>query len=323
MKRRKFLRIAALTPVAAAMLSPIDLAKAQIPPGRPPQGAPQGGFPPRNQGPSEYVPTGPGIKVRFMGTGSADWRGQPINGEYRRNASILVDGKVIFDLTKTAVDMIPADCHPEVIFYTHSHNDHYVPEAALEVGIKRVYLGETWIDRAKEDFRKASEQTGKPVPEFIPLKEGQTVTVEGLTVTALPANHASNYNEEQTLIYLIEKDSARLLYATDTGGLTARALGFASVGQFSRNRKFLTGIIMEATMDANYAPDQRLFSHSSVDLVATTVQVLSAGRQYMPAEGQKVYITHLGRTYPPQAQIDSTLPAPLSAAYDGLEVLFP
>lgn len=76
-------------------------------------------------------------------------------------------------------------------------------------------------------------------------------------------------------------------------------------------------------MDADYTPDQRLFSHSSVELVGTTVKVLSAGRQYMPAEGQKVYITHLGRTYPPQAQIDATLPAPLSAAYDGLEVLFP
>lgn len=323
MKRRKFLRIAAMTPIAAAMLSPIDLAKAQIPPGRPPQGAPQGGFPPMNPGPSEYVPTGPGIKVRFMGTGGADWRGQPINGEYRRNASILVDGKVIFDLTNTALDMIPAGSRPQVIFYTHSHNDHYVPEAALEAGIKRVYLGETWLDRAMDDFRKASDKTGKPVPEIIPLKEGQSVTVEGLTVTALPANHASNFVEEQTLIYLIEKDSARLLYATDTGGLTARALGFAGVGQFSRERKFLTGIIMEATMDADYAPDQRIFSHSDVDLVSTTVKVLSEGRKYLPVEGQKVYITHLGRTYPPQAQIDPTLPAPLSAAYDGLEVLFP
>ena len=322
MKRRKFLRIAALSPVAAAILNPLNILRGQIPPTRP-QGAPAGGFPQRSQGPTEYVPTGPGIKIRFMGTGGADWRGQPINGEYRRNASILVDGKVIFDLTQTAVDMIPAGCHPQVIFYTHSHNDHYVPKAALDVGIKRVYLGETWIDRAKEDFRKAAEGTGKPLPEFIPLKEGEKVEVEGLTVTALPANHASNYNEEQTLIYLIEKESARVLYATDTGGLTARALGFAGVGQFSRERKVLTGIIMEATMDADYAPDQRIFSHSSVDLVAETVKVLSEGRKYTPAAGQKVYLTHLGRTYPPQAEIDPTLPAPLSAAYDGLEVLFP
>ena len=323
MKRRKFLRIAALSPVAAAILNPLNLVKGQIPPNGRPQGMPPGGFPGMNPGPTEYVPTGPGIKVKFLGTGSADFRGRPINGEYRRNASILVDGKVIFDLTQTAVDMVPTANPPQVIFYTHSHDDHYVPKAALEVGIKRVYLGDSWIDRAREDFRKASEETGKPVPEIIPVKVGQPVTVEGLTVTALPANHASNFIEEETLIYLIEKDSARILYATDTGGLTARALGFAGVGQFSRERKFLTGIIMEATMDANYAPDQRIFSHSSVDLVSTSVKVLSDSRKYLPAEGQKVYLTHLGRTYPPQAQIDPTLPSPLSAAYDGLEVLFP
>ena len=234
-----------------------------------------------------------------------------------------MDGKVIFDLTQTAVDMVPAVNPPQVIFYTHSHDDHYVPKAALDIGVKRVYLGETWLDRAREDFRKAAEETGRPVPEIIPLKEGLSVTVEGLTVTALPANHASNFVEEQTFIYLIEKDSARILYATDTGGLTARALGFAGVGQFSRERKFLTGIIMEATMDADYAPDQRIFAHSSVNLVAETVKVLSEGRKYLPAEGQKVYLTHLGRTYPPQEDIDASLPAPLSAAYDGLEVLFP
>ena len=321
MKRRHFIRIAALSPIAAAILNPFNLLKGQIPPQRP-QGGP-GGFPQRSMGPAEYIPTGTGIKVKFLGTGSADFRGRPVNGVFRRNASILVDGKVIFDLTPTAVDMVPAANPPQTIFYTHSHDDHYVPKAALDIGVKRVYLGETWLDRAREDFRKAAEEAGRPVPEIIPLKEGQSVTVEGLTVTALPANHASNFVEEQTFIYLIEKDSARILYATDTGGLTARALGFAGVGQFSRERKFLTGIIMEATMDADYAPEQRIFAHSSVNLVAETVKVLSEGRKYLPAEGQKVYLTHLGRAYPPQEDIDASLPAPLSAAYDGLEVLFP
>ena len=81
-----------------------------------------------------------------------------------------------------------------------------------------------------------------PPPEIIPIGLGQTVEEEGLKVTALPANHASNFVEEETLIYLIEKDSTRLLYATDTGGLTARAAGYAGIGQFSRSRKFLTGI---------------------------------------------------------------------------------
>lgn len=321
MKRRTFIKLAAITPVAAAALNPMNLAKGQIPPGGRP---PRGGFPPRDQGPTEYVPTGPGIQVRFLGTGGADWRGPAENGELRRHASILADGKVLFDYTATSADMIPEGVHPEVIFYTHSHNDHYEPKPALELGIRRVYLNETWLERATKDFQRAAEQTGKPMPEIIPLKLGQTVEQDGLKVTPLPANHASNHVDEETVIYLIEKDSTRLLYATDTGGLTARATGYAGIGQFSFERKFLTGIIMEATMGVGFKEDQRIFSHSSVDLVASTVRVLSESRKYLPVAGQKVYITHLSKTAHTgtQEEIERSLPEPLSCAYDGLEVLF-
>lgn len=320
MKRRDFIKIAAMAPVAAAALNPLATASAQVPP----QGQrPQGGFAPRPQGPIEYVPTGPGIHVRFLGTGGADWNGPAESGELRRHASILADGKVLFDYTPSAADMFPGK-RPEVVFYTHSHNDHYDARAALELGIKRVYLDETWLERAQKDFQRASESTGAPVPEIIPLSLGQVVEQDGLKVTALPANHTSNYADEQALIYLIEKDSTRLLYATDTAGITALALSLAGVGQFSRERKFLTGIIMEATMGLDYEnDDMRLFSHSSVAQVANTVKVLAGNRKYATVEGQKVYITHMSKVQQPsQAVLDRTLPDPLCAAYDGLEVTF-
>lgn len=317
MKRRKFLEIAALTPLAATVIPP--LAHAQIPPTRPSRG----GFPPRDPGPAVYEPTGPSIRVRFLGTGAADWNGPSAGGELRRHASILADGKVLFDYTPSAADMVPAGLRPEVIFYTHSHSDHYHPKSALELGIRRVYLGETWLERGTRDFERAAEETGKPMPEIIPLRLGQAVEQDGLTVTPLPANHQSNHVTEETLIFLIEKDSTRLLYATDTGGLTARATGYAGIGQFTRERKFLTGIIMEATMPLDYQLDFRLFSHSSVGLVADTVKVLADNRKYIPVEGQKVYLTHLSKMLqPPQDELDRTLPDPLRAAYDGLEVLF-
>ncbi len=322
MKRRDFLKIAAIAPVAAA-IDPLNLARAQAPPARP-QGPPPGGFPGRNAGPAVYEPTGPGIQVRFLGTGGADWRSPADNGELRRHASILADGKVIFDFTASSLDMVPEGLHPQVIFYTHSHDDHYDPRAALQLGVRRVYVGETWVERAREDFRKASERDGIPAPGIIPVSLGQTVEEEGLKVTALPANHASNFVEEETLIYLIEKDSTRLLYATDTGGLTARAAGYAGIGQFSRSRKFLTGIIMEATMTLDYQPDFRMFSHSSVAMVRDTVQVLAKNRRYIPVEGQKVWLTHLAKAYhTTQAELDQSVPDPLKYAYDGLEVLFP
>ena len=104
----------------------------------------------------------------------------------------------------------------------------------------------------------------------------------------------------------------------------AYALAIAGVGQFSRERKFLTGIIMEATMGLDYKDDDmRMFSHSSVDQVAKTVKILADNRKYATVEGQKVYITHLSKVQQPsQAELDRTLPDPLKAAYDGLEVVF-
>ena len=323
MKRREFIKIAAIAPVAAAVINPFDRASAQIPPQGAPQGMPPGGFRPRQQTPAVYEPTGPGIKVRFVGTGAADWRGPEADGYLRRNASMLADGKVLFDFTSTAADNIPEGVLPGAVFFTHSHNDHYDPKATLELGVKRVYLGETWLERARGDFQKASESTGKPVPEIIPLSLGQVVEQGGLKVTALPANHTSNYSDEQALIYLIEKDSTRLLYATDTAGLMALALAMAGVGQFSRERKFLTGIIMEATEGMEYKnDDMRLFSHSSIPQVEGIVKVLSDNRKYIPVEGQKVYLTHISKNQPRQDELDRTVPEPLKVAYDGLEVLF-
>ncbi|MBO6081447.1 MAG: MBL fold metallo-hydrolase [Bacteroidales bacterium] len=320
MKRRKFLQVAAAASLAAA-LDPLNLAQAQIPPGTPPQGAPRGGFPSQQPVPTEYIPTGPGIQVRFLGTGAADWRGPASNGELRRNASMLADRKVLFDFTATAADMVPAGVHPEVIFYTHSHSDHYDPKAALALGIKRVYLGDTWVERAKEDFRKAAEAAGGQVPEIIPLAIGQVVEQDGLTVTALPANHASNYADELALIYLIEKDSTRLLYATDTSSLTALAVKIAGLERFDRNRRFLTGIIMESTMGIGYQDDAQMFAHSSVDMVGRVVKVLTDSGKYLTVPGQKVWLTHISKSQPAQAELDRTIPDPLRAAYDGLEVV--
>ena len=78
------------------------------------------------------------LRVRFLGTGAAGWK--PGTTTERRNSSVLLDGKVLIDLTVSVRDMLPEDCHPEHIFYTHSHGDHYQPLEALKLGVKKVYV---------------------------------------------------------------------------------------------------------------------------------------------------------------------------------------
>lgn len=262
------------------------------------------------------------LKMRFLGTGAADWNGRDERGELRRLSSVLLDSKVLIDFTPTDEDMIPAGVKPEVIFYTHSHGDHYNPKAALKLGIKSVFLGATWVERAKADFEKAAKETGGKVPEITPLSLGDKVTVHGMTLTALPANHATGDLKEQTLIYLIEKQEVRVLYATDTGGIPAIAARIVGIDPHA-NGKAITGLVMEATMGMDGDEDFRIFTHSSVGTVLRTTHMLLDKGRYTPKEGQPVYLTHMARTlHGTQAELDKTLPKPLKAAYDGLEVIF-
>jgi phosphoribosyl 1,2-cyclic phosphodiesterase len=229
----------------------------------------------------------------------------------------------LFDLTAGNIEMIPAYCKPDVLFYTHSHKDHYDPETALLLGLKRIYLSQTWYDIAKKDFKEAADRLKIVMPEIIPLYVGQIVQIGELRITPLPASHVTNNLFEQTLIYLLEKDGARIIYATDTGGISALAARLAGIDAHDRNGKPITGLIMEATMGIDYDSDYRIFTHSSVDCVSRIVDVLIKTKRYIPFENQPVYLTHMARTlHGTQAELDTSLPQPLKAAYDGLEVIF-
>lgn len=268
------------------------------------------------------------LKIRFLGTGAAGWKP---GGKSRRMSSVLVEDKFLIDFTLSAEDMLPKDIHPTEIFYTHSHADHFQPDRALLAGIRRVYLSETWADIAATRFQEAAKQTGKPVPEIIPLKIGKAVTLHGVTLTPLPANHATGIEKEQTLIYLIEKGTTpeklgvRLLYATDTGGIMGKASRLAGFDSHVNPGRALTAFIMESTMGINHDEDFRIFNHSSAKTVSRIVNMLIATKRYLPPQGQPAYLTHMARSLHdklPQDELNASLPVPLRAAYDGLEVVF-
>jgi len=266
--------------------------------------------------PSLSVAGRTGLRVRFLGTGAADWNGRDARGELRRCSSVLLDNRILIDLTSPAIEMIPQEAKPEAIFFTHSHGDHFDPSAVLKLGLKRAYVHESWVAFA----RKALGET----VEVVPLKIGEPVEVCGIRLTSCPANHATRLNGEQTTMYFVEKGTTRLLYATDTGGIPAGAARIAGIDAHVRDGKGITALVMEATMGVGHDDDFRIYTHSSVATVAQIARVLEKTGRYHPRfPDQKIYLTHMARTlHGTQAEIEKAVPAPLCPAYDGLEVTF-
>jgi len=284
-----------------------------------------------------------GIRVRFLGSGASRWKPEwaKSNPNMRRQSSVLLENKVLIDFTHSAFDLLPAGCRPEVLFQTHSHGDHYNPSAAVKSGVKRMYVQETWAAAARRDIEEAANKLGLPAPEVVAIPFGMPIEECGLRLTGVPANHStSRVTEgrlERTSLYLVEKGPARLLYATDTGGIpgdAARMIGidphirednfarYAQSESYVAKPQAITAIIMEAT-DGDIDDDFRLFVHSSVQAVARTVTMLKKQGRFAPPNGQSAYITHLGIKYRGWAaeKINAEIPDVLRAASDGLEVV--
>ena len=284
-----------------------------------------------------------GIRVRFLGSGAAGWKPEWAKSKpnMRRQSSVLLENKVLIDFTSCSFDMLPAGCRPEVLFQTHSHGDHYNPSAAVKSGVKRMYVQETWAAAARRDIEVAANKLGLPAPEVVAIPFGMPIDECGLRLTGVPANHSTSRVTdgilERTSLYLVEKGPARLLYATDTGGIpgdAARMIGidphirednlsrYAQSESYVAKPQAITAIIMEAT-DGDIDDDFRLFVHSSVQAVARTVTMLKKQGRFAPPNGQSAYITHLGIKYRGWAaeKINAEIPDVLRAASDGLEVV--
>lgn len=283
-----------------------------------------------------------GLLVRFLGSGGSRW-----NPEWekmyecaRRQSSMLVENRLLFDFTYCGFDKLPADVRPKALFATHSHGDHFDPVAIVKVGVERVYVHSSWAKHARTVLGEASAKCAAKAPEVIPLEFGRSVEAEGMTVTAVPANHATSLVTDGVLerpaLYLIERGETRLLYATDTGGIPADAARMIGIdihvnddnyetmyagNPFVSRPKAITALVMEAT-NGKLDDDFRLFTHSSIQQVERTVAALKATKRFLPPAGQRAYITHLGMQYRHMAskKIEAEMSKSLAAAYDGLEI---
>ena len=243
------------------------------------------------------------MKVLFLGTGAADWSGLDENGEYRRLTSTLLDGRLLIDVTRSAIGSIKDLAAITDVFYTHSHNDHFDLEALKALSPCRVWAHESWAGEI--------EGSGLTVT---PLRIGETVTAAGFSVTPLPSNHSTSRKYETTLHYLIEKDGKRLLYATDGAWL----LNYEY--HFIRTLK-LDAAVFDATIGDGHDGDYRVFEHNSLPMLRIMVSTLRNTGILKP--DAPVFMTHLARTlHGTQAEVEKRAEPPFIVCFDGLEAEF-
>lgn len=241
------------------------------------------------------------MKIEFLGTGAADWKGVDERGEYRRFTSTLFDDVLLIDVTENVLEQMENPAAVRDVFFTHSHRDHYDPAALQKLAPCRVYAHESWAGDITDE--------GLTV---IPLKTGVEVRTEsGFTLTPMPSNHSTERAAEVTLHYLIEKGETRVLYATD--GAWMRNEEHHIIG-----KKTLHAAIFDATIGDGFEGDYRIFEHNSIDMVRLMVCTMrKTGRL---RENAPVFLTHMARTlHADQKTIEATLEKPLIACYDGMK----
>lgn len=238
------------------------------------------------------------MKLRFLGTGAADWDGIDERGELRRLTSTLIDDALLIDFTRTAQDMLPGRVRH--ILITHSHSDHFDPEAIAALAPVELYAHESWAG-----------EIAIPGVSVHPLRIGQWTQAGAYEVMALPSNHSTERAHEQTLHYLLRREGKLFLYATDGAWLLNRELKLMQ-------GMHLDGVAIDATIGDHCEGDYRIFEHNSIPMVRLMVATMQNTGLLKPEA--KVYLTHLARTlHGTQKQVEAETSAPLVVAFDGME----
>ena len=237
------------------------------------------------------------MHIRFLGTGAADWLASPPGGESRRMTSTLFDGALLVDMTAYALERITDAEAITDILITHSHSDHFDPEAIARIAPVTLHVDEGWTDRVRID--------GVTVR---PVKPGEKFTAGGYEVIGMHGNHSTE--GEHTVHYLLMKDGKALYYATDCAWLLYRE------AQLIREHP-LDALVIDATIGDGHEGDYRVFEHNSLPMVRIMAQSMRKTGMLRP--DAPIFLTHLARTlHGSQAELEAANPAPYVVCKDGL-----
>lgn len=220
------------------------------------------------------------MKLKFLGTGGADWSGTAEGGFFRRCSSSIIDGVLLIDPNPQCLEALDTfGCDKSRIKYiinTHAHEDHFSSEVVSEL-----------------------EKNGA---EFISLKIGETKAVGDYTVTALKGNHALAY----TTHFLISDGKNELYYGLDGAWL------MPDVFHMLVDRRVHT-IVLDGTYGFDtYAG---IFEHNNLGMIVEMAAVLkkTASQIFVSHLSKKYHSEH-------NAVSEAMEKHGVRVAYDGLEI---
>ncbi|NPV08395.1 MAG: MBL fold metallo-hydrolase [Anaerolineae bacterium] len=181
----------------------------------------------------------PSMLLRFLGSGAAESFPAPFctchncqvarrNGgrDIRRRSALLVNDDLLIDFGPDvfqALQEFGLDAtNVRTLIITHGHSDHLAADSfiyrtpgfrqATELPLLEVYAPADALDAVLQ-LMGASLESARL--RLLPVTAGDEVRSNGYSILALPAAHGGA--EYECVTYLVERDGARLLYATDTG----------------------------------------------------------------------------------------------------------
>lgn len=240
------------------------------------------------------------MKIRFLGTGAADWNGPDDRGEYRRLTSTLFDNELLIDFTPDAREMLPCGATVRHILITHSHSDHFNPEAIAQLAPAVLYAHESWAG-----------EIDIPGIEVRPVAVGRWFRAGDFEALPLPSNHSTERKYEQTLHYILRKNGNLFLYATDGAWFLNGELKLMAGMK-------MDGMAIDATIGDGFDGDYRIFEHNSLPMIRIMVSTMQQTGLLKP--GAPVFLTHMARTlHGTQREIEAGVSAPLVVCFDGMD----
>lgn len=238
------------------------------------------------------------MKFHFIGTGAADYPKHSDAPEKRRFTSTLIDNSLLIDGTDSIIDDLDTVKNVPAMIFTHSHADHFDKAFKDQVCPMESFCEKSWADECE----------AKPLTPYVPFETA------GFRILPLPANHSTSRKSEQPLIYILEKDGERVLYATDGAWLLNGAY------HAIKNGEALDAAIFDGTVGDQLPNDWRVFEHNTLPMVRNMKRALAGAK--LLKEDAPVIVTHLARTlHPDQKTLEENekkLGNELIIAYDGM-----